>query len=370
MKRLFAILDCESPLNFYNAGYFEKVLGMMFRKMTTPTMAFLNNNGMEKLQAFLRHIDNYSMMQIVQRLMLPHIPFTVIENEDDETPNAPPVVPESTCHWSHMDQVSMVLCHKMLLLADDGSPLELTENENVENFHVVGATHVSDLLITVLQLSPAELPMLTDLCSVDCLTMLFNAAVNVSIEANSFVQATSMSALTVLESIISRLCEAESMFGVASDSATFDAAEKAHREQIDALIQENIIRVCEIALPMMDPIATELNSFNRPAVAGQRPTLGQRGLQLVKLLETIVRLGVCRYCRSLTATELNMEMGIRNSHAIKIIWELCFIFTTNSLLHLSMHRLILLILESCISRYVGLGFFLRCAVCVSDACMY
>ena len=38
-------------------------------------MKFLNDAGTTLLVDFLNHMDNYSVMQIVQRLMLPHIPF-------------------------------------------------------------------------------------------------------------------------------------------------------------------------------------------------------------------------------------------------------------------------------------------------------
>ena len=74
--RLFSILTLDSPLDHFLAGYFEKILAILFRRMTEPVMTYLNRGGMALLHKFLVHIDNYSVMQIVQRLMLPHIPFS------------------------------------------------------------------------------------------------------------------------------------------------------------------------------------------------------------------------------------------------------------------------------------------------------
>ena len=81
IKRLFSILDSKDPLDNYLAGYFEKVLEMLFRKLTAPVMRLLNTEGTALLTKFLGHIDNYSVMQLVQRLLLPHIPFSAVAME-------------------------------------------------------------------------------------------------------------------------------------------------------------------------------------------------------------------------------------------------------------------------------------------------
>jgi serine/threonine-protein phosphatase 6 regulatory subunit 3 len=76
LDKLFSFLSINAKLDCYLAGYFEKILEMLFRRMTIPMMRYFNNSGTELLTTFLNHIDNYSIMQIVQRLMLPHIPFS------------------------------------------------------------------------------------------------------------------------------------------------------------------------------------------------------------------------------------------------------------------------------------------------------
>lgn len=82
LDQLFAILEPDTPINHYLAGYFEKVLEVLFRRKTIKMMAYLNQKGVPLLKLFLKHIDNYSIMQIVQRLLLPHIPFSMGELGD------------------------------------------------------------------------------------------------------------------------------------------------------------------------------------------------------------------------------------------------------------------------------------------------
>ena len=99
LEQLFSILDGELSLDCFLAGYFEKILEMLFRLNTVLLMRFLNSRGLMMLRRFLRHIDNYSIMQIVQRLMLPHIPFA--NPSDTELTSIEDVHEMYQCRWSY-----------------------------------------------------------------------------------------------------------------------------------------------------------------------------------------------------------------------------------------------------------------------------
>jgi hypothetical protein len=156
-------LDC------YLAGYFEKILEMLFRKMTSQMMIFFNKCGLPLFLQFLQHISSYSIMQIIQRLLLPHLPFAPIENNPDinmdENQNhllqtndsflTPPMIEH--CHWSFDSEICALLVDKMLAV----NPVLSTNNHTsslavFQDAHDAYALHISDMLITVLQLSPPE----------------------------------------------------------------------------------------------------------------------------------------------------------------------------------------------------------------------
>jgi hypothetical protein len=86
LNKLFSFLHQQTILDCYLAGYFEKILEMLFRKLTNFMMNYFNSYGIQLLKIFLYHVDNYSIMQIIQRLMLPHLPFAApSDNPTEET---------------------------------------------------------------------------------------------------------------------------------------------------------------------------------------------------------------------------------------------------------------------------------------------
>jgi len=377
LNRLFSILDSTSPLDPYLAGYFEKTLGVLFRRLTITLMSYINRDGITLLLNFIKHIDNYSIMQVIQRLMLPHIPFSVQgqdggDGEDDKDDKDTDLSPEDLilthCHWSYFEKTPSLLLEQMLCGRVKN---EIENNENMcgQVGHTEGTTdesngdsgsgpgpdgfdipaHIADLLITVLQLSPAESPLLINICDVKCLESLLGAAMTNSININTNLntnhitqshtdpstssplwvltddtQCVSASALTVFESIISRLSEAlvllnninhnDSMNGNVDDngndidnsmnSDTMDMEENQHLLQqaaeVSLLINLNIEHVCTSIKPFVSQLAGELKLYvDRPIgmlllqSKMHQKCLGHRGLQLVKLVETIFRLVLC-----------------------------------------------------------------------------
>ena len=330
LKKLFSFLTerSDQKLDYYLAGYFEKILEMLFRRMTIPMMKFFNDGGCPLLSKFLAHMDNYSIMQIVQRLMLPHIPFSNMNEGDsfelDENKEL------YQCNWSYQAETCQLLFDQMFLQGDADVPL-----------------HISDLLITVLQLSPPETFVIQFLCERRCIQKLLESAVSSNSdmptagEMFSSEASISLAAISVLESLNSRLFESSMPFdqNMSSDTDT----------QQDQLVhvKEKIQSICHQLVPFLPQVNDSLRSFivSNPCLPflGQSKAkaerLGHRGLQMVKLIESIVRL-----CNE------EVDAALVESGIFVTCIELVFKFANNSLLHLSVQRIIISILESEESR--------------------
>jgi serine/threonine-protein phosphatase 6 regulatory subunit 3 len=323
LKLLFSLLDNEAPLDHYLAGYFEKILEMLFRRMTIPVMSYLNNGGVPLLQKFLNHIENYSVMQIVQRVMLPHIPFSM----DDVEIMSPEEKLSYQCNWSFQKETCYLLCSRML---------------TGESYDI--PSHISDLLITVLQLSPHDSLFLTHLCEPQCLDDLLKFSFQDYSERTSVTDvpsvesSLSLASISVLESLISRLCETMNPFE--NGECEKDSVDDSQRTMM--LIGECVDKVSSALIEYVPKFATQLKAYCETDVCGtfisqsqiSYRRLGHRGLQLVKLVEAIVRLA-----------NDNIDFALCTSGALKACVDLMFKFELNSLLHLSVQRIILILIE-------------------------
>eukprot|EP00624_Nannochloropsis_granulata_P001829 evm.model.NODE_18903_length_3638_cov_19.405993.2 len=67
LARIFSLLDTEGELDDRLSGYFEKVVFALLRRKCQQLMAFLNGGGLPLFRKFVRHLNNYSIMQVVER---------------------------------------------------------------------------------------------------------------------------------------------------------------------------------------------------------------------------------------------------------------------------------------------------------------
>lgn len=333
LKKLFSLLDLKVPINTYLGGYFEKVLEMLFRRMTVSVIPFVNDGGVALLRRFLGKIDNYSIMQIVQRLMLPHIPF-LMPNDADEV-----IVDDRQnylCNWSSIPEACELLLERMLCLQPGDVP-----------------SHVSDLLITVLQLSPPDASILYHLCSMSCLEKLLAAAFADSADHEdleslpSASASVSLAALSVLESLVSRICEAATPTGSEDEGTPDDGSGMLADEtdgQVLIQIQAAIANICDALTPSLSAFKSQLSHFidplSRPCgqVATQTksllPRLSHRGLLMVKLIESLIRL---------SSSEIDRQLF--DSEVVVASLDLIFTFRFNSLLHLTVQKIVIIVIE-------------------------
>lgn len=319
LTRLFEFLSQANEMNNYLAGYFEKILEMLFRKETQTSISYINNGGMVLFQFFLDHIYNYSIMQIVQRLMLPHIPFSVVNDTDLSGEDS------YHCNWSYSLEFCKLLCLKMV---------NTRNNEEV-------SSHISDLLITVVQLSPPESTVISNLCDDECLDLLLTSAFTVPTQHDneSAMDSAGLCAVSVLESLMSRLTE--------SLSPTDEGSTNSHTQDdnpIDLSASKKCIERLVSRLPRYFPgIQQQLRGYmDLPSSSGEQlsqskqsfPRLGHRGLQLVKLVEAVVRI-----------SDASLDQQLQQAGVLAVALQLLFHFPLNSLLHLSVQRIVLMAVE-------------------------
>eukprot|EP00605_Chrysophyceae_sp_TOSAG23-4_P001912 GSChrysophyteH1.ASY1.ANO1.2110.1 assembled CDS len=323
LKYFFTFLELDAPLDQYLAGYFEKIMEMLFRHTTVPLMEYLNNPENNVLKNFMKHMNNYSVMQLVQRLMLPHIPFGMNVEEV--------VIPEgSQCTWSFSPETCEMLC-KQMLQGDGDTP-----------------SHISDLFITVMQLSPPDALIISHMSQdMDILKSLLEAAIvddgdtATTADIPTARAAVSLASISVLEAIVSRMCEtASSVLDIDED---IDGGIERFQEKTKTAMAN--IAVC--LEPYLDKIAAQLKRYatDSPSgtIAGQAkftyPRLGHRGLLLVKLVESLVRLHLG-----------SLDEKLCSSGILSATIDLLFVFDMNSSLHLTIQRIVLMVIEGGNSR--------------------
>lgn len=352
--RLLSILQLPAPLDCYLAGYFEKTLAVLCRCLPAEMMMHLNASSgtISTMMDFLKHIDNYSIMQIVQRFLLPHIPFATAPPGEEEEENPP------HCDWAFHEDTPRELCRLMLDTSGTDKQKEVS-------------AHVSDLVVTVLQLSPADSPLLAHICQSGLVTALFAHAMDPNPELYYCCNA----ALSVLDSVCSRLCEAFLALATAihEHDVPVDASSDAHQQNqqphtaetlaelnaMEALIAQHISCVIACAAAHVTLFAENLAMLERDAVAAnatmmmqtQRgdmtPRLGQRGIQLVKFLETLTCVAACTSDGDMGLCEALFEKGPMES-----AWHLCYLHPNNSIIHRAVHLMIVIVVESgAVHRY-------------------
>lgn len=321
LSEFFTFLDVDGVIDSHLAGYFEKVLEMLLRHTTGPVIQFLNDGGIPTFSQFLKHVDNYSIMQLVQRIMLPHIPFSMSTEGETSAPGRE----EPLCNWAYLEETCELLCIQMIESTNADIP-----------------SHISDLFITVLQLSPAEAPILGHICQKACLDRILVASFYDEADTPNLFDApsvracVSLAALSVVESILSRLCETA---GIPSD-------ELIDKEAIVRL-KTSTENLCAGIQGYFETIAQQLDDYATKKPCGELvgqskesiSRLGHRGLQLVKLVESLVRLG-----------DADLDSMLCESNVLKNTLELIFVYEGNSMLHLSIQRIILMVIESDSSR--------------------
>jgi len=165
---LFSILFDSKPggIDDYRGGYFEKVLSVLFRNRPKDIAQYLNDGGGKGsailMSALFKHLYSHSLMQIVQRVLLPHNPSPPQKIEAIEDSNECEDLFNNTLDGADMDPFDLFRCDwseskvalQMILDYLIGSKatdiLSYGDDELVLNFY----QNASEVLVTIIQNSP------------------------------------------------------------------------------------------------------------------------------------------------------------------------------------------------------------------------
>lgn len=314
---LFSFLDHATPLDSYLSGYFENLLEVLFKNATASIMLYLNENRVILMRKFIKHISSYSIMQLVQRLMLPHIPFSA----DYDNFESGKDIQNLQCNWSYYNEASELLIEIMLTDTEQDATL-----------------HISDLLITVIQLSPADAPILKNLCDIRILEKLSNSIKDFSSSPNSDCLLNwNASALCVFECLLSRLNES-------SVSLLYDGNIDEDNKELSKTVLLCIQNVTFFILDFLAGFPKECvldhsgHSFESSFFVTSEG-LSQRGYFFVKLVEALARLD-----------DRKIDDCLCGYGTIAIIIDLFFKYEKHSMLHVSVQRLLVTIISNFNSR--------------------
>ena len=73
MDQLFSVVTASTPATHRLAGYFEKVLNVIFRRKSVSVMQYIDKKAMPLFRDFCRQLHNYSIMQSLRTLLLPAV---------------------------------------------------------------------------------------------------------------------------------------------------------------------------------------------------------------------------------------------------------------------------------------------------------
>lgn len=222
---LFSMLyeEQEGAVDDYRAGYFDKILSILFRKRPQALSQYINSGGgngrAALMSAMFRHLYSHSIMQIVQRLLLPQPQAPPLPQsddgvqEDENKEDGQNMYSDSLeitgdldglgsfrCDWAESPEaIEMVLdC----LIGDKAPPGIQEDQERQLSLY----QNASEVLITIIQNSPLTSSTLHSLTTDPVLERLVLAATQVD-KGSSFSHHDSRltCAMNVLESLILQL---------------------------------------------------------------------------------------------------------------------------------------------------------------------
>jgi hypothetical protein len=298
----------------------EKIFETLLRQFPNPMFALLNADNCSIALKFLRHSSNFSIVQILQRLLLPHIPYSSSHEDLDKGPVA-------VCHWAQSKDFCVALVHTFLSNSEPDVTL-----------------HLNELLITVVQLSPVNAPFLEYLSSDEVLAPLcrglqsspaasHDSSTAVSTDETALGVDTAVA--TVLECLISKYYDSipimEEDGSWASQSPLSSSTDILKSREI---LQGKIDSICRHLYECIPNIVAHFEFSRENDEKFAQPKLGPRRLAFVKLINAL-----------LSVSNPAVDEQIHSRSVIKYLVDLMFSFPRHSILHFSLQRIILLIIE-------------------------
>ena len=402
---LFSVLTNtkEYELDDYRAGYFEKILRVLFKLRSDDMVAYVNKGGFveaiedenmspappspattskrrDMIQAFVKHLYSHSIMQVLQRLLLPQRPVPKLlddeeaengeEKEEEEDENniltGPDMEENDTddqggeiqSDWSKTPEALSLLLD--CLMPDKGPDLTPEQEERLLDMSL----NASEVLITVIQnsmLSSETMLMLTETKQME--RIIRAAGTCPEDEYFSPHQSFLTSAMNVLESLILQL----GGYGVVGTMTLLDENTQQQSEDEEGSEQHNpliadlssLVEHLPLLLDLLSGLLqhpstlewTEVTQFSKTEA---QPMLGGSRLRIVRVLESLVLLG-----------DYEVDSCLVQSDCLEICLNLFWDFQWCSMLHQSVANLLVHVFEGRNARVDMQEYFLiRCNILV------
>eukprot|EP00980_Cylindrotheca_fusiformis_P009349 scaffold2047_cov129-Cylindrotheca_fusiformis.AAC.28 len=351
---LFSILYDSKPgeIDDYRAGYFDKILSVLFRKRPQSLSDYINEGGGRGdtvlMKAMFSHLYSHSLMQIVQRLLLPQPPLPPRgeeEDQDEQKDNdlyADPLEAAETdsldlfrCSWSE-SQVALEMLLDCLIGQQRTAQAGDEEDERLLNMHL----NASEVLITIIQNSPLTSPTLKVLTTDPILRKLMIAASTLD-EGTSFSPHDSKvtCAMNVMESLVLQLGGYGSVGMMFPEEEEGEDGYNEGDPPPDIATSETLIEHLPTMLSNLSHllVCPEASNWVSPMQFSRKEPqklLGSSRLRIVRLLESLVLLG-----------DPGVDALLCNSNCMEICLDLFWKFQWCSMLHQSVANLLVHVLE-------------------------
>jgi len=346
MNKLFSIVTCENLIQNRLAGYFEKILQVLFKRKSIAVLAFLDSKGTDLFKSFCNQLHNYSIMQAMRILLLPAVQlaredsavgYMVEENELSSTPPSSLV-----CIW-HKDPTLITYLVEQLT---NNSNNNLTPGLLQDRI-----AHISELLTSVIDLSARDSMFHSTMISAKMIETLSSVAIPKLPESSSSASLdldVSMAAvLAVLEVVVMQFCDehgtmmselvqAEKIVNPGKDE---DVSKVMLEEMLKAVSKPSVEAVDVLAslVPRMTQYLKGSTSSNE-SISTQSgvklPKLGLGRLRIVNLVEGMLRM-----------KQPKIDQVIHDTKCVSLVLDLFSLHEWHSLLHQGAMSCVMLIVE-------------------------
>lgn len=370
LDMLFSLLyDTKAgELDDYRAGYFDKILTVLFRKRPEDLVKFINEGGASGthalMEAVFSHLYSHSIMQIAQRLMLPKRP-TPPQPPPEE--NGAEIIAEEQqleddlavyCNWSQSNDALVMLLDTLI---DPKEPSASMKKEERNEFKLDTSLNASEVLITVIQNSMLSSETMLSLTKPETIKRLVLAATTLRLEdgEESFFsphESLLTSAMNVLESLILQL----GGYGAVGTMFLLPEEEGGHLMEgeipedhqhlianLESVIEHLPLLLNEMSNLLRHPSTKKWTSFMQFSRSEPQQLLGNSRLRIVRVLESLVLLG-----------DPNVDAMLVQSDCLEICLNLFWDFQWCSMLHQSVANLLVHVFEGHNARFAMQEYFL------------
>jgi hypothetical protein len=380
---LFSMLYDAGPgeVDDYRAGYFDKLLSVLFRKRPQAMSQYVNEGGgrgnVTLMKAMFKHLYSHSIMQIVQRLLLPQPPLPLRDEDDDEEGEQ---LYADAMEGADLDGMGAFRCNwsessvalELLLDCLIGSTSLQTELEGDEERYLSLCQNASEVLITIIQNSPLTSPTLNTLTTDPIMEKLIIAGSAIA-DGQEFSPHDSKLTCTmnVLESLILQLggygsvgtvMMPEDEEGEEGDEGQQEGVEVQDGEEAalsrplrqqevyatsDTLIKHLSVMLSNLCKLLLHPSADKWVSLMQFSKTEPQKLLGSSRLRIVRLLESLVLLG-----------DPSVDALLCESNCLEICLDLFWKFQWCSMLHQSVANLLVHVFEGANARSELQSYFM------------